>query len=379
MKKIYYWSPCLNKVGTYKSTINSAISLSRYSKKNYQIKIINTCGEWNDCEELFRLNNIEVIHLGYNYFKHLPKVGFVGSRVSYLIIILSSIIPLIKLLNKDKPEFLIIHLLTLLPLLLARYFKNSTNFILRISGYPKLNFLRKSIWKFTADYLSKITCPSKDLMLQLYNQKVFLKEKLYFLPDPILNLKEILKKKRESINEYDYKKKYFISVGRLTKQKNFDYLINEFKSFCDNNADYNLLIFGEGELKDELKNKINKYHLTDKVFLMGHTDNVYKFMINAEAFILSSLWEDPGFVLIEAAICNLFIVSSNCKNGPTEFLNSGKGGILFKSNKEEALKNALNEFLTEKNKKNKLILSKKNSKKYTLYRHYNYFKKAISD
>ena len=379
MKKIYYWSPCLNKVGTYKSTINSAISLSRYSKKNYQIKIINTCGEWNDCEELFRLNNIEVIHFGYNYFKHLPKVGFIGSRFSYLIIILSSIIPLIKLLNKDKPEFLIIHLLTLLPLLLARYFKNSTNFILRISGYPKLNFLRKSIWKFTADYLSKITCPSKDLMLQLYNQKVFLKEKLYFLPDPILNLKEILKKKRESINEYDYKKKYFISVGRLTKQKNFDYLINEFKSFCDNNADYNLLIFGEGELKDELKNKINKYHLTDNVFLMGHSDNVYKFMINAEAFILSSLWEDPGFVLIEAAICNLFIVSSNCKNGPTEFLNSGKGGILFKSNKEEALKNALNEFLTEKNKKNKLILSKKNSKKYTLFRHYNYFKKAILD
>ena len=175
MKKIYYWSPCLNKVGTYKSTINSAISLSRYSKKNYQIKIINTCGEWNDCEELFRLNNIEVIHFGYNYFKHLPKVGFIGSRFSYLIIILSSIIPLIKLLNKDKPEFLIIHLLTLLPLLLARYFKNSTNFILRISGYPKLNFLRKSIWKFTADYLSKITCPSKDLMLQLYNQKVFFK------------------------------------------------------------------------------------------------------------------------------------------------------------------------------------------------------------
>ena len=46
-------------------------------------------------------------------------------------------------------------------------------------------------------------------MLQLYNQKVFLKEKIYFLPDPILNLKEILKKKRESINEYDYKKKIF--------------------------------------------------------------------------------------------------------------------------------------------------------------------------
>lgn len=379
MKKIYYWSPCLNKVGTYKSTINSAISLSRFAKKSYQIKIINTCGEWNDCKELFRSNNIEVIHFGYNYFKYLPKIGFIGSRISYFVIILTSIIPLIKLLNRDKPEFLIMHLLTLLPLLLARFLNNYTKFILRISGYPKLNFLRKSVWKLSANYLFKITCPSKALMFQLIKKKVFLKEKLYFLPDPILNINEIIEKKKEPINEYDYKKKYFISVGRLTKQKNFDYLINEFKLFFDNNSDYNLLIFGEGELKDELKNTIKKYHLTDNIFLMGHSNNVYKYMIKAEAFILSSLWEDPGFVLIEAAMCNLFIVSSNCKNGPTEFLDSGKGGILFESNEKEALKNALNEFLLEKNKKDKRLLSKRNSRKYTLYRHYNYFKKAILD
>ena len=51
-----------------------------------------------------------------------------------------SIIPLIKLLKKDKPDFLVMHLITLLPLLLARYFYKSTNFILRISGFPKLNF-----------------------------------------------------------------------------------------------------------------------------------------------------------------------------------------------------------------------------------------------
>ena len=47
MKKIYYWAPCLTKVGTYKATINSAISLSKFSKENISVKIINTCGEWN--------------------------------------------------------------------------------------------------------------------------------------------------------------------------------------------------------------------------------------------------------------------------------------------------------------------------------------------
>ena len=41
MKKIFYWSPCLDKVGTYRSTINSALSVSKYSNNNFSVKIIN--------------------------------------------------------------------------------------------------------------------------------------------------------------------------------------------------------------------------------------------------------------------------------------------------------------------------------------------------
>ena len=377
MKKIYYWSPCLTKVGTYKSTINSAISLAKYSKNNYQIKIINACGEWNDCRELFSLNKIELIHFGFNYFKYLPKTGFVASRLSYLIIILSSIFPLIKLLKKDKPDFLVMHLITVLPLFLMKYFYKSTNFILRISGYPKLNFMRKFFWKLSSKNIFRITCPSVDLINQMENQKIFQLQKINFLPDPILNMKNFVKKKWEPIEEYDTKNKYFISVGRLTKQKNFDYLINEFKKFKDKNPNYDLLIFGEGELKKKIIKKIKENNLQDTVFLMGYSNNVYKFMKNAEAFILSSLWEDPGFVIIEAAMCNLFVISSNCKNGPVEFLNSGKGGILFESNLDGALVKALNEFLNEKDKKSKKILSKKQCINYTLYKHYNYFEKIL--
>ena len=71
-------------------------------------------------------------------------------------------------------------------------------------------------------------------------------------------MKNFVKKKWEPIEEYDTKNKYFISVGRLTKQKNFDYLINEFKKFKDKNPNYDLLIFGEGELKKKLLKKLKK-------------------------------------------------------------------------------------------------------------------------
>ena len=52
-KTIYYWSPCLNKVGTVKSTLNSAIAVSKFSK-NYNVKVINVFGEWESYKEIFQ-------------------------------------------------------------------------------------------------------------------------------------------------------------------------------------------------------------------------------------------------------------------------------------------------------------------------------------
>ena len=46
----------------------------------------------------------------------------------------------------------------------------------------------------------------------------------------------------------------------------------------------------------------------------------FKYFKKGEVFVLSSLWEEVGFVMVEAALTNLFIISSNCPNGPTEFL-----------------------------------------------------------
>ena len=114
---------------------------------------------------------------------------------------------------------------------------------------------------------------------------------------------------------------------------------------------------------------------------MGYSDNIFSYMKKAKAFILSSLWEDPGFVLIESALCNLPIISSNCKNGPTEFLENGRGGYLFESNKKDALSNKIFEYLNEKinKKKEKALNAKKNCLKYTMFRHSLQLKKILID
>ena len=84
-KKIFYWSPCLNNIGTIKSTINSALSLTKYDQNN-EVYIINACGEWNDHQKLFSGNSIKFLKLNFDYFKYLPKEGYINSRLSYFLI-----------------------------------------------------------------------------------------------------------------------------------------------------------------------------------------------------------------------------------------------------------------------------------------------------
>jgi glycosyltransferase involved in cell wall biosynthesis len=247
--------------------------------------------------------------------------------------------------------------------------KFKTKFILRISGFPKLNFLRKFLWKKVSSKLSAVTFPTISLLNQTRDKKIF-DDKVYFLSDAILNISDFLKKKNSPNFFYNKnKKKYFLSIGRLTKQKNFSYLIKEFSKFSIIHNNYNLLIFGDGEEKKNLTDLINKYNLEERVHLMGYSNNIYNYMKHSEALILTSLWEDPGFVLVEAALSNLFIISSDCKNGPKEILLNGKGGLLFNSNEENALYNKLIDFVNSKRDKKKLILAKKNIKKYTIFQH----------
>lgn len=377
-KKIYYWSPCLNPVGTVKSTINSAISLSKFDE-NCDVKVINVCGEWNDYKHDFESNSVELINLNYNFFKFLPKTGYLKSRFSYLIIFFFSFIPLFKLLKRDKPEILIMHLITSLPMFLLYLFSFNTKFILRISGYPKLNYLRSFFWKLVSNKIYKITCPTTELKLDINNKNIFNSEKIFYLPDAIIDINRF---KSQTINQTihfkNYKnKKIILAAGRLTKQKNFIYLLDEFRKFSKINDNFLLIILGDGEEKKNLNNFIKINHLEKKVFLLGHVKNVFKYMKISEVFVLSSLWEEVGFVIVEAALSNLFVISSDCPNGPSEFLNYGKYGILFKSNIKNSLCNSFENFINEKNKFKKKVNAKKSCLKYTKFRHYKVLKEII--
>lgn len=369
-KSIYYWSPFLSKIATINAVINSAYSMNRYSQ-NYNCSIINAVGEFNVYSKDLLKKKINLINLSSIFlYKYLPNTGIFKSRFSFIIIFIFSFFKLKKLLQKDNPDFLIIHLITSLPLLLNFFFNFNTKIILRISGYPKLNFFRKFLWKILLKKVYLITCPTNQTRKFIIEEKLSSPNKIVLLQDPIIIVEKINKMKKDKIN-HDFGR-YIFAAGRLTKQKNFGFLIDCFNEISTKYKSLNLVIAGAGEQENYLISLAKKYDLEERIFLIGHQDNIYKFFYDCECFVMPSLWEDPGFVLIEAAFCRANIISSNCHNGPIDFFDNKRLGYVFDLNNKNQFLKLLEVALNDaelKNKNNKNILFKR-TRDYSVFRHF---------
>ena len=376
-KKIFYWSPFFSEIATIKAVLNSAISISKFSKHNIKPTLINVIGEWDNYNKIILENNIDVIDLNLKkYFKKKKISGFFFSRYYQIKIFILAFFPLIFLLRKNKPDIFILHLVTSLPLFLNYFFNFKSKIVLRISGLPRLNIFRKLFWKITIKKVDIITTPT--VATKVFLKKVLNKDEIYLLRDPIIFVKEINNKQKEFKN-HKSKDNIYISIGRLTKQKNFLFLLKCFKKVVDKNNNYQLYILGYGEDYNMLENYIKKNNLEENIFLEGYKENIYQYLYKARAFILPSLWEDPGFVLVEAGYSNTTIISSDCENGPKEILDKNKNGFLFKSNNHSSFLEVFESFQKTDTKEIKIkkINAKKMSRKFSLFSHYCELNKII--
>ena len=377
--KIFYWSPFLSNIATVDSVINSINAIKHYDeKKKINPIIIDSVGEWSQKKLDNHVYNVRQLY-NYKIYSFLPKKGYLKSRISQILIFLLSFNSLRKLLIKEVPEYFIAHLIISLPLLLFIIFNFKTKLIIRISGTPKLNFVRKFFWKILSKKVYKITCPTNSTYEKLKKLKIFSEDKLEILYDPIISVKKINKKKLEEIDEKFRNQDFLLGIGRLTKQKNFKFLI---KSFYEINLRFpklKLVILGEGEERAVLEKLINNLELKDKVFLEGHKKNVFNYIYRSKCFVSSSLYEDPGFVIIEAGFLNKIVFAADSNTGPSEILDSSKRGFLYKNNDyQDMVKNFLN-FIEKdpKNLKEKKIELKKYTKNFTIFSHYKSLKKIL--
>jgi glycosyltransferase involved in cell wall biosynthesis len=121
--------------------------------------------------------------------------------------------------------------------------------------------------------------------------------------------------------------KVIITAGRLTKSKNFELLIRAF-NIVRKNMPSKLIILGDGEEMQNLKDLKRSLHLTNDVSLPGFVKEPSAYFSKADLFVLSSDYEGLPGVIIEALASGCKVVSTDCKNGPREILMDEKFGWL---------------------------------------------------
>ncbi|SFV67558.1 Glycosyl transferase, group 1 [hydrothermal vent metagenome] len=258
--------------------------------------------------------------------------------------VLLAIFPLISYFKNNKPNAT----LTTMPHLslivsIARFLSGiKTNLVVRQPNFLSLNsgdkwwtkyYIKLVCWFFNRSDnvigISQGVCENLSKLgvkkcQTIYNPAVF---------------SEILKLAEKKV-DFEFKKKTFIAVGRLVKQKNFSLLIDAFAQ-VKKQLDCQLIILGEGELETKLEKQIKKLNLEDDIHLLGFVDNPFYFMKNADVFVLSSLWEGFGNVVAESLALGTQVVSTNCPSGPSEILEDGKYGFLVEVNNSEKLASAM--------------------------------------
>ncbi len=158
-----------------------------------------------------------------------------------------------------------------------------------------------------------------------------------------INLEGILEKKIEVIPngiEFDSiqnvrksdERSDVIFVGRLIKEKNVDVLIKAINILKDEITDVKCLIIGDGSERTKLEKSVLEFKLEDNVEFLGFLekyDDVISHMKSSKVFILPSIREGFGIVVLEAMACRLPVIGINHpNNAATELIKDGKNGFL---------------------------------------------------
>jgi glycosyltransferase involved in cell wall biosynthesis len=130
----------------------------------------------------------------------------------------------------------------------------------------------------------------------------------------------------------------------LAPEKDHESLIKAF-ALIPKNFNAKLVILGNGPARADLEALVIQLELEGRVLLPGFIVDPYPWFRSADLFVLSSLREGFGNVIVEALECGLPVVSTNCPSGPAEILEDGRFGKLVPVKDPPALAFAMLESL----------------------------------
>lgn len=136
-----------------------------------------------------------------------------------------------------------------------------------------------------------------------------------------------------------------IAMGRFGPEKGFDLLLDAFARIADRHPCWNLVIWGDGNLRIELENQRDRLGLAGRVSMPGRTQAPHDELRRADLFVMSSRREGFPMALGEAMACGLPAVSTDCPSGPRQIIRPGVDGLLVPPEDANALAAALDQVM----------------------------------
>ncbi|MUJ21752.1 glycosyltransferase [Aliivibrio fischeri] len=323
MKRIVFYRPSLFCGGAERVIVNKA---NFYSSLGYDVHIIL---KKNIIE--FELDKNINIHVLFEIERLSYIRSFLERILGYLYYLISSILISYKLKlivkkieeNQGAIDCIFIH--SNKAFMEAMNFNHEKKIVIchsnksalyNSSEYRYKRFIANKVAQTTLKKEKKIVCVSngiKDDLISNFNiDESFIS--VIYNPFDLEDIKEKSLAFPVTLN-----KPYIVHVGRLSKEKRHEDLIDIFH-LSQIKDTHKLLVIGDGIERNFLENYVKKLGLNNSIIFIGRVDNPYPYIKSADLLILSSEYEGFGNVLVEASALNTPAISSDCNYGPKEII-----------------------------------------------------------
>ncbi len=281
----------------------------------------------------------------------LPKVNVIDLGATR---VLRSLVPLVKYIKARKPNIVLsamfhINIITIFAKLAAGSIQ--TKFVLTERNFFSLRtkarthareiffpFLVRVLYR----YADQIIAISRGVADDIATVSKVPRERISWIHNPVISSHEhhaldqnIPDPWFDSINA-----PVIVSSGRLVQQKDHATLLKSF-ALANQCRNLYLLILGDGPLMNSLTSLASDLNIANRVHFVGYVDNPIAYMKRCDVFVMSSKWEGFGNVIVEALLCGLPVVATDCHAGPAEILQNGKYGSLVPVGDVEELCSAI--------------------------------------
>ncbi|MBQ3664770.1 MAG: glycosyltransferase family 1 protein [Lachnospiraceae bacterium] len=288
--------------------------------------------------ESFILNvyrNIDRSKVGFDFLlrsphsneAYLEEVKEMGSKVyvtsAYPRRLLRNAMEVSKIIKQGGYEIVHVHansLFYVTPLILAKMYHVPCRIVHSHNSTTSFGVLCKSVHYFNRNFIDffvthKLAC-GKLAGKWMYGNRKFQIVSNAVEIDQYLFDEDVRNRKRE---ELGIGNRFVVGmVGRLSKQKNHEFMLKVFsrfvKQYCSESGNLDgtsckkqplLLLVGEGELRNELEEMVKKYHLEKYVMFTGQRQDVNELLMAMDLFVLPSFYEGLPFALVEAQVAGL--------------------------------------------------------------------------